>query len=541
MKQKFNIEAIRQLHREGKLDQAKEGYLAILRINPRDAEILHALGIIHTQQKNFSEAIEYLQKATKLNPKDPSIQLNLANVLKHQGLFSQSEQLLKKIIVDHPGYAPAFNNIGIVYYALGKLDEAITAYHTAIEIFPNYIDAFYNLGLALTKKNLLKDAIEIYQKILEKTPDHFAARFHLACILMQQENLTAAIKEFLAIEITYPFHLETQTNLANCYVKQGALNEAKTHYIKALAIHPEDIQIVFNMGVINMQQGNIDQAIQYYQRAVSINPNYFAAQNNLGVAFLAKEHRGYALQHFQEALRIQPHNKAVEYTVSMLAQNQRLLTAPPDYIQSLFDAYADHYDAHLLTALDYQIPTLFQNATVNFLPTKKLDILDLGCGTGLCAIPFKSHAHTLSGVDLSENMLAMARQKNIYNQLIKSDLTTFLTDKTAAYDLILAGDVLVYIGELESILQLIQLALREKGLFVFNAEISVDNNYKMNQSGRFTHSKHYLDALTAKNRFKIENYQTCVTRLQNNEPVYGHLYVLRMVSHFGKNDSDHHL
>ncbi len=344
---------------------------------------------------------------------------------------------------------------------------------------------------------------------------------------MQQDNIPAALKEFLNIETTYPYHFETQTNLANCYLKQGAFNEAKTHYLKALELHAEDVQILFNMGVINMQQGYIDHAIQYYQRAVRINPDYFAAQNNLGVAFLAKQHAGYALQHFKEALRIQPKNTAVAYTVNMLAQNRRLLTAPPDYIQSLFDAYADHYDSHLMKALDYKIPTLFRNALIKLLPSQKLDILDLGCGTGLCATPFKANANTLTGVDLSHNMLEMAKEKHIYDELIQSDLTTFLADKIDRYDLILAGDVLVYIGELDSLFKYISQACREQGLVIFNAEISDADTYKMNQSGRFSHSKDYLDKLATENQFKIEDYQACTSRLQNNEPVYGHLYVLR--------------
>ena len=380
--------------------------------------------------------------------------------------------------------------------------EAIEYYQTAIAKQPDYPDAYYNLGLTLLKQNQWDDAIVIYTKLLALVPEHFAARFHLGCAFMQQEKLNEAIQEFLQVEQAHPNHFETQANLATAYLKSGELSEARTHYAKALELSPNDTQILFNLGVINMQQGFTDRAIQYYQRAVKINPDLFAAHNNLGVAFLGRQHVGYALQHFQEALRLQPNNKTLDYTVKMLCANERLLTAPPDYITSLFDAYADHYEPHLLKALDYKVHELLHQAAVNIIGND-LDILDLGCGTGLCGVQFKPHAKTLTGVDLSQNMLDIAAQKNSYDALIHSDLTAFLSDKKSAYDVVLAGDTLVYIGDLETIFASVHKALRAHGFFIFNTEIEENSTYKMNQSGRFSHQKDYLDNLPKKTTLRL--------------------------------------
>ncbi len=527
-KKNLDFGAVQALHQSGQLDEAKAGYLAILRNNPRAVETLHALGILYAQQENFAEAIETLQTAIKYQPNDPTLPLHLANVLKLQGLFSQAATLLQTTIQAHPDYVPAINNLGTVYYNQAKFAEAIQTYRTVLQKAPEYIDAYYNLGLALAKQNKFDEAIETYQTLLKKAPEHFAARFHLACLWMMLDKLSDALREFLVIEESHPYHLETQCNIATCYLKKGALNEAKNHYLKALELKPDDTQILFNLGVINMQQGHIDSAIQHYQHVVRINPDLFAAHNNLGVAFLAKQHPAFALQHFQQAQRLQPENEALSYTVTMLAQNKRLLSAPPDYVKSLFDAYADHYEPHLLTALDYQVPAHLFAALqkVTTLHPHQLDILDLGCGTGLCGIPFKPFAKSLTGVDLSEKMLEVAVEKNIYDHLICHELTSFLADKTAAYDLILAGDVLVYMGELTTLFQHARNALREKGWFIFNAEISEQDDFQMNQSGRFAHQKKYLDSLAQQNHFKIAHYVVVETRMQNNEPVHGHVYVL---------------
>lgn len=526
MNKKYDLESLKKMHKAGLLDEARVGYLAVLRKNPREAEAIHALGIIAAQQDQLPEAIEFLQKAMQLQPNDPTLALHLANILKIQGLFSQAAQVLQDVIKSHPDYTPAINNLGSIFYAQGKLDDAIQSYQLAIQKQPDYIDAYYNLGLTQLKKENFSEAINSFEQLLKKSPEHYAARFHLGCALALENKFPEALTQFLNIEQYQPNHFETQTNLATSYLKLGKLNEAKKHYLKANELAPNDTQILYNLAVINMQQGNTDNAIQQYQRVLQINPDDFATHNNLGVAFLAKQHLGFALQHFREALRIQPKNAAIAYTVNALMQHQHLLAAPPDYVKSLFDAYADHYEPHLLTALEYQVPTLLYNAISPIIKNKKCDILDLGCGTGLCGVAFKPVTKSLVGIDLSEKMSAVAAQKNIYDELITTDLVSYLETKKSAYDLVLAGDVFVYIGDLDNIFKNISSSLRENGLLAFNAEINQKDDFKMNQSGRFTHSKKYLDELAEKNHFKILHYSVVVTRMQNNEPVHGHLYVL---------------
>lgn len=528
MKKPFDLQSIRLLQKEGHLKEAKKGYLSLLRHNSKDSEALHGLGILFAQEENYSEATDYLKKAHELQPNNLLISLHLANILKFQELFHEAIDILENVLKHDPHASSALNNLGTIYYSLEKFNEAIAFYRKAIENQPDYIDAYYNLGLALTKQKELSLAIQIYQELLKRSPKHFAARFQLASLLARKEKFKEAIENFLQIEETYPHHFETETNLATCYLKLGALNEAKKHYFKALELTPKDFQVLFNMGVINMQQGLVDIAIQYYQRAASVNPNDFAVHNNLGVAFLAKAHVGLALEHFQEALRIKPENVSIDHTVKVLSSNRYLLTSPPDYIKSLFDSYADHYEPHLLTGLDYKVPELLFTAVsqVFSLKERAYHILDLGCGTGLCGSVFKFFAKKLIGVDLSENMLNVAKNKNNYDELITENIETFLENKIVCYDLILAGDVFVYIGDLNTLFKKIHDALVSQGIFAFNAEIEESHSFRMNQSGRFSHQYAYLEQLAKKYNFTIAYYEKKITRMQNNAPVYGHIFVL---------------
>ncbi len=446
--------------------------------------------------------------------------------------LQKREKQLRAILAEAPQHLSARNNLAAILIQKNDYLAAIKLLQQLVADQPDYIDAWYNLGLAFKKIDQFANATSAFTTLIALAPDHLAARFHLGCVTMAQKKFQEAISIFLNILEKQPNHAETHANLAGCYLQLNDLAAAKKHYLFANTLTPNDPWILFNLGVTTAQLGDIDQAIQYYQHVTQLDPQHFAAHNNLGVAFLTKQQPTLALEHFQKALELQPSNHAIDYIVTMLMQKRKYLKAPTEYIATLFDAYADHYEPHLLHALDYQIPTIFLKALahVTALQPHKIqwDSLDLGCGTGLCGALLKPYVRTLTGVDLSEKMLAQAAQKNCYDLLEKSDLLSFLINKKENYDLILAGDVFVYLGDLDSIFKAIWQALRHQGLLIFNTEITTTTtDFRMQQSGRFSHAKKYLDSLAKKYHFQIAYHATITSRQQQNKPVPGYLYVLK--------------
>ena len=85
-----------KLHRGGQLEEALEGYLQFLKQHPKNAEALHALGMICVEQSKLDEAVHYLNQALSLQPENAALYLHLANVYKMQGDFSQAAELLEK-------------------------------------------------------------------------------------------------------------------------------------------------------------------------------------------------------------------------------------------------------------------------------------------------------------------------------------------------------------------------------------------------------------------------------------------------------------
>jgi len=129
----------------------------------------------------------------------------------------------------------------------------------------------------------------------------------------------------------------------------------------------------------------------------------------------------------------------------------------------------------------------------------RLDVLDAGCGTGLCGALVAPFARRLVGVDLSEGMLAHAKDKNVYHALIKAELTDYLRDNNEAFDLIVSADALVYFGDLKGVVAGFAGALRSNGLVVFTLEQALGDSagvdYRLELHGRYGHGRAYVERL----------------------------------------------
>jgi predicted TPR repeat methyltransferase len=177
--------------------------------------------------------------------------------------------------------------------------------------------------------------------------------------------------------------------------------------------------------------------------------------------------------------------------------------------------------------LKYRIPDLLLDAMARLLPSRKLDILDLGCGTGLLGARFRPLAHTLRGVDISPKMLELARQRRIYDNLICGELVEFLQTQTEELDLAVAADVFAYIGDLSRVFDEVRGALKDGGLFGFSVEAGEGRDFVLRPNLRYAHSAAYVRKLSQEHGFIIETIESKVLRREDGNDVPGHIAILR--------------
>lgn len=549
-------------HQAGNLDQAEKLYRDILAITPQNAAVLHLLGILLAQQHDFLNAYYFMEQALKIDPKSYSFHNSMGGILKNLSKYEDALLHYQEALQLNPNSASTHNNIANVLYQLGKLQVAKEHYCEAICLDPQYIDAHCNLSFVLIKQNLCKEAIAHLETVLQLQPDHDLANQQLAHLLQlrgeidkatyhykialksnannllahhnlgtlltnagQYEEATTHFKNILDLE---PCHQEALHNLGTILLLQKKPSEALPYFLR-LAQLAQDFDVYYNLGVIYMDLARFDEAITYFCEATKIQPNDFAAYINLGTIYLRRQNFAEAEKYYNQAHRLQPNNQEISYILAALQQNNNLQKAPEEYVQHLFDQYAPYFEQHL-KLLNYQVPEdIFDAIQTVVDPTNcdgSLKILDLGCGTGMCGAKFKSMARELIGIDLSENMLTLARQKNIYTDLknisIEEAITTF-----SDMNLIVAAESLVYFGELEKIFAGCYGILKPGGFFAFTVEKTDQYPYTLQRSARFAHTIKYINKLANHNGFIILKSNEIILRNHYKTVINGYIFTLQ--------------
>lgn len=228
----------------------------------------------------------------------------------------------------------------------------------------------------------------------------------------------------------------------------------------------------------------------------------------------------------KNTLAFKPDSGEARHLINALTGNTT--NAPPTgYVEKLFDHYAGNFEKSLVGKLNYKTPRMLTEIIRKHSQKSLLGcVLDLGCGTGLIGKELGKYCNNLHGVDLSKPMLDQAKKKNIYHKLSHYNLTEYLSTEILNFDYFIAADVFVYIGELLEIFRLIRFRNGKNGRLVFSTEHTEKDGYYLENSGRYSHSRNYIDSLCRKLDYRICHFSTSNIRKEKNGTICGGLYLL---------------
>jgi predicted TPR repeat methyltransferase len=248
--------------------------------------------------------------------------------------------------------------------------------------------------------------------------------------------------------------------------------------------------------------------------------------NNLAAIHIRLEQREQAIILLERALDVKPDDEPSQFMLYALTGKEKKPAASQGYARNLFNNYALYYDQHMRGALHYAIPHHIGRLLHKLLCDKITYAVDLGCGTGLSGIVLREWSTHLTGVDISEKMLAQANQKDIYDTLIEAEIVTFLQHDHLSYQLIVAADVLPYLGELDSLFAAIHHRLEKEGLFIFTHEMNETEPWTLQDSARFNHHCDYIKAQCDQHQLKIVAQEKVTARQQHQHPLNVMLYAV---------------
>lgn len=370
--------------------------------------------------------------------------------------------------------------------------------------------------------------------------------YRQALALYERGDAAAAplFEQFIAAA---PDHVEARYKLGNVHKDAGRLDAAAAQYDEVIRRDPAHAQALNNLGAVRQLQGDDRAAEASYREAIVRQPQLSEPRVNLGRMLQTMGRHEDAATVFAEAQSLGldagldaglfGHLLAAARSAGSAGAPTANPRAPDDYVRQTFDAFASGFEQRVVGELGYDVPQQLVALAVRDGLAQAVareggaesPVLDLGCGTGLvgdalAAAPLKLR---LIGVDLSSAMLAEATRKGRYQSLHNADVESWLGAAPAqTFSLIVAADVFIYIGELDTLFAHCARVLGPGGRFAFSVETCGGDGYRLLPSGRYAQADAYVAELAARHGFTLRVREPAEIR----RGIQGALYLLRLDS-----------
>lgn len=415
--------------------------------------------------------------------------LRYAISLHQEGEHEQAENVYLQLLAAQPDNPDVLHFLGVLRHHQRRSPEALDLIQSALSIAPDYSDAWANLGNVHRQLDREADAEAAYRKALELNADHVGVLNNLATLLRVRRRF----------------------------------EEALALHRRALELSPGASDVYYNFANTVRECGDPELALAAYRRAIELNPYHSNANHRFGYMLYLIGRKDEAIEIFRDWVATDPDNPIAAHMLAACTAEGVPDRASDDFLRRIFDGFADSFDSRLLNDLEYRAPALVGEAVATLIQADgSLEVLDAGCGTGLCAPHLRPFTRSLTGIDLSAGMIEKARNRGGYDELHEVEITEFLRAHPRSFDLIASADTLVYFGALESAAAGARSALRDGGHLVFTVErLDAEGAYRINPHGRYSHSESYVRKVLEEAGFDRVSVDRAVLRTEGGEDVDG--------------------
>ncbi len=411
-----------------------------------------------------------------------------------RGRYKEADELLSRLAGRHCQSPEVKSLAGVCKMELGQMDKAVKLFRQVLQRIPGHVPSLYNLARTLQMNGQHDEAESCYVQLTRLAPDFFHA----------------------------------WNNLGLIYRETGRLEQAKRALEKALSIAPEHAPCLNNLAVVVEGLGRLDKARALFEKAISIDDKYLSAHFNLGCLLFRLGKFQEAEKHLSWVLSENENEPTARFLLQSMGKLAPPRRAPTGYIKKTFDDWAEQFDYRLVKELAYNTPKKLFDFLKPHL-RNSIDILDLGCGTGLGAEFYRPFALFLAGMDCSEKMLQKAREKRLYDALYQHDIEKkWPTHKK--FHLIYSSDCLCYFGDLAMVFRRVRHGLCPEGIFGFSVEMALESEdasegYMLRKTGRYVHTISYIEDTLKKTGMKPVKIERVNLRKEADKWIKGLLFV----------------
>lgn len=360
-------------------------------------------------------------------------------------------------------------------------------------ISPENVEEIYSHACEMHQSGRYPEAEAHYAQLLAYFPESSSLHYNMGLLLYEQEKYDESLEHYLQALEASDDDPDLFYNLGLCLKKCDRIEEAILVYVELAKITPDDPDCLYNLACCYKDIHEHGKAIDVLRQVLRLQPAHQSATNNLAYLLHLQGNLPEAKHYYQQLLELNPGHQAARHMLASV-QGKRVSNAPEEYIRTVFNSYAADFEENLVQGLNYSVPEQLRHhlEQLDGIRTPFHRVLDLGCGTGLSGLAFTDICEHLTGVDVSEEMVAKAREKGIYDHLAVDEIVRFLEAKDGRYDLVVLADVLIYLGDLKPVLAALSPRTAPGALLCFSTEMTDEADFQLQPTGRFAHSQDYV-------------------------------------------------
>lgn len=405
----------------------------------------------------------------------------------------------------------------------GQIEGARHIYLRLLEADPDNADAMHFLGVASHQQGNTDEALKLIGKAHELAPESPGILMNLGNVCLEAGRTDEALDAYRRMVELEPENAGAWNNIGVLLRAIGRPELAEEALRKALEVNPDDAGPWHNLGNLLLSIGRTEEAVKCGLRSLTLLPKNNVGRKLLAIAYAYLGEKEKAIAVFHEWLEESPGDPTAEHYLAAL-EGRVPERASDAYVEKVFDDFAVSFDSRL-EHLEYRAPELVRAELASRLEgLGPVEILDVGCGTGLCGPLVRGLASRLVGIDLSAKMLARAQRRDVYDALEKAEFIAYLSGIEEGYDAIIAADALCYVGQMDSFAEHALRAMRPGAPLVATFEANEDDeDIALPPTGRYTHGRDYLERTFEVAGFTDITIVPCILRLEQAVPVNGWL------------------
>lgn len=274
-------------------------------MDPNNSEIFLTRGAIHSQLRNYANAIEEYMMALTTTDEPDFVHLSIALEYQNLGNYKKAIEYLDNALQANPDNVVALYELAYCFDLLSMTEESISYFKKLIDKNPYNQEAWFNLGASYNNSGQYEEAVQAFDYVLAIDETHKNAWFYRGLALGLLENLSESLASFIQ-SLGDDDDAIKYYHIAECFEKMEEFSQALENYRKATQLDHTLADAWAGLGSCEMEADNPSKAIRNYLRAVELDPTNASYLCLLADAYFTSGKSPQAIATYEKAVAEHP-------------------------------------------------------------------------------------------------------------------------------------------------------------------------------------------------------------------------------------------